>query len=132
LVVGFPSNQVSAFQRTGPVEGARPVNDAPETDGPFTPIGPIVIDLGVDRPAVMRQVAASERVPLLDLTADSAALLEKLGPTASWPLYLGTQVTPTDSSHFTRYGATVMSGLVVEELTAAHLSAAAFLRGAGG
>jgi hypothetical protein len=88
-----------------------------------------VNNLGVNLPAVMRQVAASERIPLLDLTADSAALLEKLGPTGSWPLYLGTQVTPTDSSHFTPYGATVMSGLVVKELTAAHLPAAAFIRG---
>jgi hypothetical protein len=32
----------------------------------------------------------------------NAANYADSGPTASWPLYLGTQVTPTDSSHFTR------------------------------
>jgi hypothetical protein len=115
-----------------PVLVTPPVRHFFNSDGTLTPSGLIVNNLGVNLPAVMRQVAASERIPLLDLTADSAALLEKLGPTASWPLYLGTQVTPTDSSHFTPYGATVMSGLVVKELTAAHLPAAAFLRGAGG
>ncbi|MEV6605879.1 rhamnogalacturonan acetylesterase [Kutzneria sp. NPDC051319] len=112
-----------------PVLVTPPVRHFFNSDGTLTPTGLIVNNLGVNLPAVMRQVAASERVPLLDLTADSAALLEKLGPTGSWPLYLGTQVTPTDSSHFTPYGATVMSGLVVKELTAAHLPAAAFIRG---
>ncbi len=114
-----------------PVLVTPPVRHLFNSDGTLTPTGLIVNNLGVNLPAVMRQVAASDRVPLLDLTADSAALLEKLGPTASWPLYLGTQVTPTDSAHFTPYGATVMSGLVVKELTTAHLPAAAFLRGPG-
>jgi len=113
-----------------PVFVTPPVRHFFNADGTLTPTGLIVNNLGVNLPAVMRQVAASQRIPLLDLTADSAALLEKLGPNASWPLYLGTQVTPTDSSHFTPYGATVMAGLVVKELTAAHLPAAAFLRSA--
>jgi hypothetical protein len=115
-----------------PVLVTPPVRHFFNSDGTLTPTGLIVNNLGVNLPAVMRQVAASDRIPLLDLTADSAALLQKLGPTASWPLYLGTQVTPTDSSHFTPYGATVMSGLVVKELDAAHLPAATFLRSAGG
>lgn len=108
-----------------------PVRHLFNADGTLTPTGLIVNNLGVNLPAVMRQVAASEGVPLLDLTAESAALLQKLGPTASWPIYLGSTVSPTDSTHFTPYGATVMSGLVVKELTAAHLPAAAFLRNPG-
>ncbi|HZP54118.1 rhamnogalacturonan acetylesterase, partial [Actinocrinis sp.] len=111
-----------------PVLVTPPVRHLFNADGTLTPTGLIVNSLGVNLPAVMRQVAASQGVPLLDLTADSAALLEKLGPTASWPIYLGSTVSPTDSTHFTPYGATVMSGLVVKELTAAHLPAAAFLR----
>ena len=46
-------------------------------------------------------------------------------------LYLGSTVSPTDSTHFTSYGVTVLSGLAVKELTAAHLPAAAFLRNPG-
>jgi hypothetical protein len=114
-----------------PVLVTPPVRHLFNPDGTLTPSGLIVNNLGVNLPAVMRQVAASEQVPLLDLTADSAALLERLGPAASWPIYLGSTVSPTDATHFTQYGATVMSGLVVKELTAAHLPAAAFLRNPG-
>lgn len=111
-----------------PVLVTPPVRHLFDADGTISPTGRIVNNLGVDLPAVMRQVAAEERVTLLDLTADSAALLEKLGPAGSWPLYVGTEATPADATHFTPYGATVISGLVVKELSAAHLPAAAFLR----
>ena len=62
-----------------PVLVTPPVRHLFNADGTLTPTGLIVNNLGVNLPAVMRQVAASERVPLLDLTADSAALLRKLG-----------------------------------------------------
>lgn len=115
-----------------PVLVTPPVRHMFNPDGTLSSLGLIVNNLGVDLPAVMRQEAAGEHVPLLDLTADSAALLEKLGPTASWPLYVGTESSPTDATHFSPYGATVISGLVVKELAAAHLPAAAFLRNHGG
>lgn len=111
-----------------PVLVTPPVRHLFNPDGTISPTGRVVNNLGVDLPAVMREVAAAERIPLLDLTADSEALLEKLGPTASWPLYVGTEAIPTDATHFTPYGASVISGLVVKELIAAHLPAAAFLR----
>lgn len=114
-----------------PVLVTPPVRHLFNANGTLTSTGLIVNNLGVNLPAVMRQVAAGEHVPLLDLTADSAALLEKLGPSASWPIYLGSTVSPTDATHFTDYGATVISGLVVKELAAAHLPAAAFLRNSG-
>jgi lysophospholipase L1-like esterase len=114
-----------------PVLVTPPVRHLFNADGTISPTGRIVNNLGVDLPAVMRQVAAGEQIPLLDLTADSAALLEKLGPAASWPLYVGAASSPADATHFTPYGATVISGLVAGELTAAHLPAAAFLRHAG-
>ena len=114
-----------------PVLVTPPVRHLFDADGTISPTGRIVNNLGVDLPAVMRQVATEERIPLLDLTADSAALLEKLGPAASWPLYVGAASSPADATHFTPYGATVISGLVARELTAAHLPAAAFLRHAG-
>lgn len=111
-----------------PVLVTPPVRHLFNSDGTLTPTGLIVNNLGVDLPAVMRQVAASERVPLLDLTAASAALVTKLGPSASLSLYLGTTVSPADSTHFNAYGAGVISGLVLKELIAAHLPAAAFVR----
>lgn len=114
-----------------PVLVTPPVRHLFNPDGTLTPSALIVNNLGVDLPAVMRQVAAAERMPLLDLTADSAALLENLGLTASWPLYVGTDSNPADHTHFNPYGATVISGLVAKEMTAAHLPAAAFLRHPG-
>lgn len=114
-----------------PVLVTPPVRHLFTADGTISPTGRVVNNLGVDLPAVMRRVAAEEQTPLLDLTADSAALLEKLGPAASWPLYVGAASSPADATHFTPYGATVISALVAEELTAARLPAAAFLRHAG-
>jgi lysophospholipase L1-like esterase len=111
-----------------PVLVTPPVRHLFNSNGSLTPSGLIVNSLGVNLPAVMRQVAASEHVTLLDLTADSAALLEKLGPSASLKLYLGTTVSPADYTHLNQYGATVISDLVRKELTAAKLPAAAFLR----
>ena len=116
-------------QRHGtPVLVTPPVRHLFNADGTLTSTGLIVNNLGVNLPAVMRQVAAGEHVALLDLTADSAALLEKLGPAASWPLYVGTEASPADATHFTPSGASTMAGLVTKELSAAHLPTAAFLR----
>jgi lysophospholipase L1-like esterase len=111
-----------------PVLVTPPVRHSFKPDGTLTPTGLIVNNLGVNLPAVIRQVAASKRIPLLDLTADSAALVQKLGPAASWALYVGAESSPADITHLNPYGANVISGLVVKELTAAHLPAAAFLR----
>ena len=114
-----------------PVLVTPPVRHLFNPNGTLTSTGLIVNNLGVDLPAVMRQVAAGQHTALLDLTADSAALLEKLGPTASWPLYVGTEASPTDATHFTPYGASTIAGLVAKEISAAHLPAAAFLRVTG-
>src|SRR6266568_3258670 len=105
-----------------------PVRHLFAADGTITPTGRVVTNLGVDLPAVMRDVAAELGAPLLDLTADSQALMERLGPTDSWQLYVGTQAVPTDATHFNPYGSAVIAGLVADEIAAAHLPAAGFLR----
>ncbi len=105
-----------------------PVRHLFAADGTITPTGRVVNNLGVDLPAVMRDVAAELGAPLLDLTADSQALMERLGPTDSWQLYVGTQAVPTDATHFNPYGSAVIAGLVTAEIAAAHLPAAGFLR----
>jgi lysophospholipase L1-like esterase len=102
-----------------PVLVTPPVRHLFGTDGKIIPTGRIVNNLGVDLPAVMRSVAAEQRVPLLDLTADSEALLERLGDAGSWPIYLTVAHDGVkDASHFSEYGATVMADLVFRELTA--------------
>lgn len=99
-----------------------PVRHLFGADGKITPTGRVVNNLGVDLPAVMRAVAAEQGVPLLDLTADSEALLERLGDAASWPIYLTVAHDGVkDATHFGEYGATVMAGLVIRELTTHHL-----------
>ena len=105
-----------------------PVRHLFAADGTITPTGRVVNNLGVDLPAVMRDVAREMDAPLLDLTADSQALMERLGPDASWALYVGTEAVPADATHFNTSGAPVIAGLVVDEMAAAHLPAASFLR----
>lgn len=105
-----------------------PVRHIFAADGTITPTGRVVNNLGVDLPAVMRDVAAELGAPLLDLTADSQALMEQLGPADSWQLYVGTEAVPTDATHFNPHGSAVIAGLVTAEIAAAHLPAAGFLR----
>lgn len=88
-----------------------------------------VNSLGVDLPAQMRSVASTLHVPLIDLTAKSAALVTSLGPTASAALYLRASVDGvTDNTHFSQYGATKMAGLVLQGIREQHLSLVSYLR----
>ncbi|WP_435127027.1 GDSL-type esterase/lipase family protein [Actinacidiphila sp. bgisy144] len=112
--------------------GARPVLVTPpvrhlfDADGKITPTGRIVNSLGVDLPAVMRDIAQQQDIPLLDLTADSQALMEQLGPDASWLLYADLPAGRSQT-HFNAGGAATIAGLVAGEIRAAHLPDAAFL-----
>ena len=115
-----------------PVLVTPPVRHLFGVDGRLTPTGRVVNSLGVDLPAVMRDEARQLGVPLLDLTADSQALLESLGEDASWSLYLTVEHDGVkDSSHFSEHGSAVIAGLVARELAGAHLPAAHFLRHEG-
>ncbi|NUP40247.1 MAG: rhamnogalacturonan acetylesterase [Streptomyces sp.] len=112
--------------------GGRPVLVTPPvrhlfgSDGRITPTGRIVNGLGVDLPAVMRDVARQQGLPLLDLTADSEALVERLGPDASWQLYADLPAGRSQT-HFDAAGATTVAGLVAQEIARAGLPAAGFL-----
>jgi lysophospholipase L1-like esterase len=91
-----------------------------------------VNSVGVNLPAEMRAVASSLSVPLIDLTAKSAALVTSLGPTASAALYLQASVDGvTDNTHFSQTGATKMAGLVVQGIQEKNLALVAYLRSAG-
>ncbi|GAB2716486.1 rhamnogalacturonan acetylesterase [Streptomyces bullii] len=79
----------------------------------------LVNGLGVDHPAVIRQVAAAEDVPLIDLTARTKSLVESLGVEASKALYLYNE--RRDNTHTSVRGATVYAGLVRDALLALRL-----------
>ena len=112
-----------------PVLVTPPVRHQFGPDRKLTPTGLIVNNLGVDLPAVIRDLAGKLHVPLIDLTARSHALLEQLGESASWPLYLTVQHDGVqDHAHFSEYGGAVMAGLVTKGMADAQLPAAAFLR----
>ncbi|GLW35675.1 rhamnogalacturonan acetylesterase [Actinoplanes regularis] len=99
---------------------ARPILVSPPVrrifggDGKLTPVALHVNGLGVDLPAEMERVAAELDVPYINLTADSAALVEGLGPTDSQPIYLYRELK--DNTHFSEYGADVIGRLVLTRL----------------
>ena len=72
--------------------------------------------LGVNLPAEMRALAAEQRVPLIDLTALTRQLVERLGPEGSKALYLYDEAR--DNTHTSAHGATEFARLVLGELRA--------------
>jgi lysophospholipase L1-like esterase len=72
----------------------------------------------------VRQVAAAEKVPLLDLQKDTAALVQRLGPELSKKMYMW--IDPReyatlpegrkDDTHFNAYGASRVCDLALEEI----------------
>ncbi|MFJ8085254.1 rhamnogalacturonan acetylesterase [Streptomyces sp. NPDC096205] len=95
----------------------------------LTPTALHVNGLGVDLPAQMRAVGAAQGVAVIDLTAQSKALVESLGPTASAQLYLRSSVDGvTDNTHFSQYGATRIGDLVLQSIRDQRLPLASYLR----
>jgi lysophospholipase L1-like esterase len=85
--------------------------------------------VGVDLPAVIRALGKSANVPVIDLTAKSKALVEGLGPSGSQRIYLSqANDGVNDNTHFSSYGATQMSNLVVQGIREQNLSLVPFLR----
>jgi lysophospholipase L1-like esterase len=106
--------------------GGRPVLVTPivrrwfNADGTLNnDIALLVNGLGVDLPGVIRSVAATEGVTLIDLTAQTKALVESLGGEGSKALYLYNE--KKDNTHTSAHGATVYAGLVRDALVARHL-----------
>jgi lysophospholipase L1-like esterase len=91
--------------------------------------GMIVNGLGVDLPAAMREVARSQNVGLIDLTARSKALVEGLGASGSSVIYLTKAADGVDDkTHFSAYGANELAKLVVQGVRELNVSPAAYLR----
>lgn len=116
-------------------KGAQPVLLTPVVRRNFDKNGQYVDKHG-DYPAVVREVAAAQKVPLIDLWASSKALLEKMGPEDSKALFMNVRggIYPkfpnglTDNTHFTPYGAEMMAALVAESVEKSELGFRQFLK----
>ena len=100
-------------------QGGRPVLVSPPvrrafSAGRLTSTALHVNGLGVDLPTEMEEVAREQGVPYINLTADSAALVETLGPEASKALYLYHE--QRDDTHFSEHGADRIGRLVLDRL----------------
>ncbi|MFN8076027.1 MAG: ricin-type beta-trefoil lectin domain protein [Kineosporiaceae bacterium] len=85
--------------------------------------------VGTNLPEVMKQVGAAQKVPVIDLTGRSEALVEKLGPSASTELFLTRARNGVDDdTHFSTTGATQMAGLVIQAAKDLKLPLTTYLR----
>lgn len=75
-----------------------------------------------DYPEAVRQAAAAENVPVIDLLALSGTLYEALGPEKSGALF-----KPGDGTHHNNYGAYEVARCVIEGIRAGKLPLAKFL-----
>ncbi len=106
--------------------GANPVLVTSMHRRRFDSTGVIINTLG-DYPEAVRQTAAEERVPLIDLNAMSKQFYEALGPITSMKAFVhypaGTYPNQTaelkDDTHFSNYGAYELARMVVEGIKTA-------------
>ncbi|MBB2947298.1 lysophospholipase L1-like esterase [Actinoplanes lutulentus] len=110
--------------------GARPVLVSPPVRRRFDSAGHLnavawhINSLGVDLPAQTAAVAEEQAAPYINLTADSAALVEGLGVEASKQIYLYNE--EGDNTHFSEYGANQIGLLVLARLKELRLLPHAF------
>jgi lysophospholipase L1-like esterase len=74
---------------------------------------------GADLPAIIKQVATEQNVPVLDMTTRTTQWLMQLGP-KGWQQY---HALGTDATHTNPAGAAVEAGFVVELIKQANLTA---------
>ncbi|SEM47433.1 DNA sulfur modification protein DndE [Chitinophaga rupis] len=122
------------FVQEARAKGANPILLTPVMRRKFDENGKFVDQHG-DYPGVVREVAAANKVPLIDLHKSSEALLVKLGPEGSVKMF---KTTPAghyntlpqgveDNTHFNTYGATCIASLVAKEISEKHLPLAQYL-----
>jgi len=94
------------------------------------------VDLHGDYPIVVRELAAEQNIPLIDLHKSSMQLLVKLGADESkniflWikpDLYTAMRAGKEDNTHFTEFGALKIARLVVDGLKELNLPLAKHLK----
>jgi lysophospholipase L1-like esterase len=126
------------FVREARGKGALPVLLTPVNRRNFDTSGAFVDKHG-QYPSVVRDVAAAEHVPLIDLHEKSLRFFQALGPEGTKRLFLW--IPPhvygslpegkQDNTHFNPRGAFTVAGMVVEGIRESGLSLARFLRDPG-
>lgn len=109
-------------------KGAQPVLLTPVVRRKFDAQGKLIPTHG-DYPAVVREIAAKQNIPLIDLTEKSRTLLENLGVEKSKALFLHLSggIYPKfpeakeDNTHFTAFGAAHVAALVAEGVRESNL-----------
>jgi lysophospholipase L1-like esterase len=117
----FHDNMTSYVTRVK-AKGAFPVLITPVARATFsgnTVTTQHVNSTGADLPAIIKQVATEQNVPVLDLTARTVQWLTQLGP-KGWQQY---HALGTDATHTNPAGAAVEAGFVVDLIKAANISA---------
>lgn len=115
--------------------GAHPILVTSMNRRRFSSDGKIVATLG-DYPQAMREVAAEQHVPLIDLNAMSKTLFEAMGPQGTLKAFVHYRANTfpeqpdalADDTHFNSYGALELAKCVIESIRAQHLPLARFLR----
>ena len=120
-------NNLVKFIREAREKKAIPVLLTPITRRDFDTTGSYIGTHG-DYPAVMKEVAHEENVPLIDMFEKSKKLVKDLGDEQSKPFYLNgvkkefrNWNRKRDNTHFTRSGALRMASLAVEGIKELHL-----------
>jgi lysophospholipase L1-like esterase len=101
----------------------------------FTADGKIIATLG-DYPDAMREVARTEKVPLIDLNAMSKTLFEAMGPEGTLQAFVHYPANTfpdqteslADNTHFNAYGALELAKCIVQAIRDQHLPLAKYLR----
>jgi lysophospholipase L1-like esterase len=117
----FHDNMTSYVTRVK-AKGAFPVLITPVARATFsgnTVTTQHVNNTGADLPAIIKQVAMEQNVPVLDMTARTVQWLTQLGP-RGWQQY---HALGTDATHTNPAGAAVEAGFVVELMKQANLTA---------
>lgn len=131
---GFKTN-LARYVAEARALGGRPMLATPVVRRAFD-TGARLRDTHGDYVAAVREVAREQKVPLLDLNARSAELVQALGPERSKRLFLWVDADEfphlrspkQDDTHFCAYGATRVCDLAVEEIRRAAPELAAHLK----
>ena len=136
VTVEFGSvDQVEQFIDEARLKGAHPVLITPTRRRQFSKDGTIK-DTHLDYPAAIRDIAAREKLPLIDLQEMTKVLCETLGPEESKHLYVhypantypGQAKDLKDNTHFNTFGAYEVSKCVIEGMKKAGLPVVKYLR----
>ncbi|MCX6138721.1 MAG: GDSL-type esterase/lipase family protein [Ignavibacteriales bacterium] len=127
-------NNLQLFIRAAKDKGAIPVLLTPVNRRKFNKTG-MLVDTHTDYPAVVRDVARAEQIPLIDLHKKSFDVFQKEGVEGTKKIFLWTKPGEyrskpegtEDNTHFGRYGAALVAGLVVEGIRELNLPLVSWL-----